>query len=91
MKVKYLKEYIQNLPDDMEVLVCHHDGYERVYTSNLGAYSGTAGYVEIRSDEYGIEWEDWVLHTQETYEYSDNLGKEYKIIPEKKEVFILDV
>jgi hypothetical protein len=87
MKVKYLKEHLQNLPDDMDVLVSHHDGYERVYTSNLGAYSGTVGYVEIKSDE----WEDWVSHTQETYEYCDNLGKEHKIVPEKKEVFILDV
>ena len=91
MKIKYLKERIQNLPDDMDVLVCHYDGYERVYTSNLGAYSGNAGYIEIRSNERGLEWEDWVYSTQETYEYCDNSGKEHKIIPEKKEVFILDV
>ncbi len=91
MKVKYLKEHLQNLPDDMDVLVSHHDGYERVCTSNFGAYSATAGYVEIRSDEYGLEWVDWVSPTQETYEYCDNLGKEHKIVPEKKEVFILDV
>jgi hypothetical protein len=91
MKVKYLKEHLQNLPDDMEVLVCHHDGYERVYTSNLGAYSGTAWYVEINDTEGKLEWEDWVYSTQDTYNYLDKLGKGYLIVPEKKEVFILDV
>ncbi len=91
MKVKYLKEHLQNLPDDMEVLVSHHDGYERVYTSNLGALLGTAGYVEINDTEGKLEWEDWVYTTQDDYTYCDNSGKEYKIIPEKKEVFILDV
>lgn len=85
MKVKYLKEHLQNLPDDMEVLVSHHDGYSRVYTSNLGVYSGIAGYVN------GFGWEDWVYSAEDTYKYRDNLGKELEIIPEQREVFILDV
>ena len=90
MKVKYLKEHLQNLPDDMEVLVSHHDGYERVYSSNLGAKLRTLGYVNFTA-EFGLEWEEWTSSALPTYKYYDNLGKVYYTEPEKKEVFILDV
>jgi hypothetical protein len=53
MKVKYMKEHLQNLPDDMEVLISHHDGYERVYTHDFGVYPGTAGYVDYE-DRYEV-------------------------------------
>lgn len=35
MKNKYLQEFLQKYPDDIEVVISHHDGYESTWRHKI--------------------------------------------------------
>ena len=89
MKIKDLKEKLNEYPDDMELLV--NGGY--FYSENLNFYK-----VEISYCEYSTHWNsnarNYSHKTVDTHKYQDFIdGKTVSIeIPmEKKEFVILEV
>jgi len=89
MKIKDLKEKLNEYPDDMELLV----NGEYFYSENLNFYKDEISYCEY-STHWNSNARNYSHKTADTHKYQDFIdGKTVSIeIPmEKKEVVILEV
>lgn len=92
MKNKYLQEFLQKYPDDIEVVISHHDGYERCHTCDIDCMEGTLDYATYTS-KYQSNMEEYD-YGKSSIDFVDEVnGKKVVVsVPTtKKDVLILDI
>jgi hypothetical protein len=92
MKNKDLQEFLKQHPDDMEVVISHHDGYERCYTCDIGCLGGALDYATYTS-KYHSNMKEYE-YDKTSIDFVDEVNGKKVIIPvptTKKDVLILDV
>lgn len=92
MKNKDLQEFLKQHPDDMEVVITHHDGYERCYTWDIGCRKASLDYATYTS-KYESNMEEYD-YDKTSIDFVDEVNGKKVIVPvptTKKDVLILDV
>ena len=92
MKNKDLQEFLKQHPEDIEVVISHHDGYERCYTCDIGCVEGTLDYATY-SSKYHSNMKEYG-HDESSIGFVDEVEGERVTVTvptTKKDVLILDV